>query len=282
MRTIAIAALLVALNGGWLTAQSSPLPPTAQSSKPIQDNSFLLEEAYNQEAAVIQHISTLFFDRTVRTWLYALTDEWPLNGQRHQLSVTIPLQSAVAGASAALGDVAFNYRVQLVGSGDTRLAITPRLTVLLPTASEALGGGTLGFQGAIASSYAMTPRLVLHSNAGVTLFPNVDAGGGGTGARGQLMDVGVGQSAVWLVHPRLNLMLEGTLASVENFTGVGTSREREAGITISPGLRWAYNFPSGLQVVPGIAFPVGFRANSGQRGVFLYLSLEHEMPGLNK
>ncbi len=32
-------------------------PKVEQESAPIQDNSFLLEEAYNQEDGVIQHIS---------------------------------------------------------------------------------------------------------------------------------------------------------------------------------------------------------------------------------
>ena len=32
---------------------------------------------------------------------------------------------------------------------------------------------------------------------------------------------------------------------------------------------------SGLQVVPGIAFPIGVGPSHGQRALFLYLSLEH-------
>ena len=39
----------------------SPDPLAAQeasSTQPIADNSFLIEEAYNQEAGVVQHIST--------------------------------------------------------------------------------------------------------------------------------------------------------------------------------------------------------------------------------
>jgi len=262
----------IALNVG---AQSAP----ASDPKPIQDNSFLLEEAYNQEAAVIQHISTLLFDRTIHSWLYALTDEWPVNGQRHQLSVTIPLQNAPAGSGVALGDIALNYRLQLAGSGDTRLAVTPRVSVLLPTASKELGGGTLAWQGALASSYMATSRVVLHSNAGVTLTPSADAGAAGSG---RLLDLNAGQSIIVLAHPRLNLMLEGVVTSMEEFTGVGTNRARSTGFTLAPGIRWAYNFPSGLQIVPGLAVPIGFRANEGQRGVLLYLSFEHEMPGLRK
>jgi len=276
MRALAVVALLMQVSVAIVDAQN---PPTAQGSKPIQDNSFLLEEAYNQEAAVIQHINTLFFDRTIHTWLYALTDEWPVISQRHQLSVTIPVQNSVAGQAAALGDIALNYRLQLVGNGDTRLAVTPRVTVLFPTAAAELGGGQLAFQGALASSFVARQRLVLHTNAGVTLTPHAMVN---VGTREGLLDLFAGQSAVWLVHPRLNLMLEGVVTNVEEFTGVGTARARETAVTISPGLRWAYNFPSGLQIVPGLAFPFGFRANDGQRGVFLYLSFEHEMPGLKK
>ena len=276
MRALAVVALLMQVSVAIVDAQN---PPTAQGSKPIQDNSFLLEEAYNQEAAVIQHINTLFFDRTIHTWLYALTDEWPVISQRHQLSVTIPVQNSVAGQAAALGDIALNYRLQLVGNGDTRLAVTPRVTVLFPTAAAELGGGQLAFQGALASSFVARQRLVLHTNAGVTLTPHAMVN---VGTREGLLDLFAGQSAVWLVHPRLNLMLEGVVTNVEEFTGVGTARTRETAVTISPGLRWAYNFPSGLQIVPGLAFPFGFRANDGQRGVFLYLSFEHEMPGLKK
>lgn len=263
-----IVVVLAVVSVASLDAQSPIREPRAESrdanSKPIQDDSFLLEEAYNQEPAVVQHISTLVFDRRISSWVYSLTDEWPVNGQRHQLSLTVPLQSSVAGNSAALGDIALNYRLQLVGSGETRLAVAPRLTVLLPTAAKQLGGGELGVQGAVASSYVATPKLVLHTNAGFT-FRSRSSGV-------DLNEVNAGQSVIWLVYPRLNVMLEGTVTNVK----------AETGYTLAPGLRWAYNFASGLQIVPGLAFPVGFSANSDQRAILLYLSFEHEMPGLRK
>ena len=81
-----------------------------------------------------------------------------------------------------------------------------------------------------------------------------------------------GQSVIWLLDPQFNVMLESTV----------TNTEGRNGFTVSPGVRWAYNFPSGLQIVPGVAFPVGFSANSGQRALLLYLSFEHQMPGLHK
>src|SRR6266508_301550 len=44
---------------------------------PIQDNSFLIEEAYNQEPGVIQHINT-FARARGGGWGYSFTEEWPV------------------------------------------------------------------------------------------------------------------------------------------------------------------------------------------------------------
>ena len=66
-----------------LTVRPSGRPTVAQA---IADNSFLIEEAYNQEAGVVQHISA--WQRSLRTaaWAYTFTQEWPVGSQTHQLS----------------------------------------------------------------------------------------------------------------------------------------------------------------------------------------------------
>lgn len=53
---------------------------TAQDKKegPIQDNSFLVEEAYNQEPGVVQHISTFTRFQESKDWIYTFTQEWPV------------------------------------------------------------------------------------------------------------------------------------------------------------------------------------------------------------
>jgi hypothetical protein len=51
--------------------------------------------------------------------------------------------------------------------------------------------------------------------------------------------------------------------------------QRSHSLLISPGVRWAHNFKSGLQIVPGIAVPMGVGPSSGERGLILYLSFEH-------
>lgn len=84
----------------------------------------------------------------------------------------------------------------------------------------------------------------------------------------------LGQSVIWLAHPKLNLMIESTWTSAEEVTSPGqTGRSTE--FLLSPGVRAAIDFPSGLQVVPGLAFPFGIGASRGERSVFAYLSFEH-------
>ncbi len=80
-------------------AQSLP-PEEAKSEIPqIQDNSFLLEEAYNQEAGVVQHINTFQVFRG-GAWVATFTQEWPVPRQANQLSYTIPY-ARVEGASGS-------------------------------------------------------------------------------------------------------------------------------------------------------------------------------------
>lgn len=38
---------------------------------------------------------------------------------------------------------------------------------------------------------------------------------------------------------------------------------------------WAHNFDRGLQVVPGLAIPMGLGPSRGDEGLFVYLSFEH-------
>jgi hypothetical protein len=51
---------------------------------------------------------------------------------------------------------------------------------------------------------------------------------------------------------------------------------------LNPGVRWAYNFKSGLQIVPGVSFPIGVGPSSGQRSAFFYLSFEHPFKKIQK
>jgi hypothetical protein len=88
--------------------------------------------------------------------------------------------------------------------------------------------------------------------------------------------VNLGQSFVWLPATRFNAMLETVWNSTEYVLGPGTTSRRQ-NIFISPGVRWAYNFNNGLQIVPGVGLPIGVGPSSRDRGVILYLSFEHPL-----
>jgi hypothetical protein len=242
------------------------------AAEPIQDNSFLVEEAYNQDPGVVQHISNFVRDRG-GDWAYTLTQEWPLWGVRHQLSYTLPLAHE-DGGDTGIGDVFINYRYQLVGDADAELAVSPRLSVILPTGDETkgFGNGGVGLQGAVPLSLVLVPdRLVAHSNAGVTWTPRAKDALGNEAAT---TSVFLAQSAVWLVRPMFNLFVEGVWTRDESVSGPDATSSGNSA-TISPGVRFGWNLPGGLQVVPGIALPFGVGPSRGERALFLYLSLEH-------
>ena len=129
-----------------LTVRPSDRPTVAQS-RPIADNSFLIEEAYNQEPGVVQHISAWRRELRTAAWTFTFTQEWPVGTQTHQLSYTIPVQRTESPSTTGLGDAALNYRYQ-VRRADARVAIAPRLSMLVPTGNSArgLGSGHVGAQ----------------------------------------------------------------------------------------------------------------------------------------
>lgn len=269
--------LMVFLGGGvsCLFAQSPQSSASASNTKtappPIADNSFLVEEAYNQEAGVVQHISTFIRTRN-GDFAYAFTQEWPVKGQRHQFSYTIPLyRTAGPGSQSGIGDLALNYRYQLVNQ--TRFAVAPRATLLLPTGSEqkGLGAGGTGFQFNVPISILLSRKFVAHTNAGTTLTPHAR---NDVRAQASTHNYFVGQSVIWLAKPRFNVMMESLYEWRESVVANNLTRG-ENSFLLNPGVRWAYNFRSGLQVVPGVSVPLGVGPSLGERAILFYLSFEH-------
>lgn len=267
MHTRRLALLLALVAASPLRAQTD----TAAATGPIQDNSFLVEEAYNQDPGVVQHISNLIRDRG-GDWTYTLTQEWPLWGVKNQFSYTIPL--AHTAGSTGIGDVFVNYRYQLVGDADAAVAVSPRLSVILPTGDEkkGFGNGGVGLQGAVPLSVVVIKdQLVTHSNAGLTWTPKARDAAENKAAT---TSVYLAQSVVWLVRPMFNVFVEGLWTRDESVAGPGSTSSSNSA-TISPGIRFGWNLPHGLQVVPGVAVPIGVGPSAGERSLFLYLSFEH-------
>ena len=243
----------------------------ARETGKIRDNSFLIEEAYNQEPGVIQHIQAFQYMKD-GSWGYTFTEEWPAPRETHQLSATIPVDRLRReGTETGIGDILLNYRYQLLLRDP--VALSPRLSLIFPTGDEerGLGEGTLGFQGNIPLSVELTDRLVTHWNLGMTYVPR---GRGPGGAREDTYGFNYGASAVFLVSENFNFLVEAAGETTEAVTGIGMT-ERESSFFLNPGVRFAWNHESGLQVVPGIGVPIGVGPSRGEYGVFLYLSFEH-------
>lgn len=211
----------------------------------IQDNSFLVEEAYNQDPGVVQHILLFTRERSGGPWELSFTQEWPAPSLRHQLSYSIPL------SDSELGDVQLNYRYQLLGDSGSDLAVAPRLSLILPTGEGSHRGGV---QVTVPVSRIYGRRVAGHTNVGTSW--SRDEGS---------VSLELGQSFVYALNRRVHLLVESAYS--------WTSDESE--LLVSPGVRWAYDFRNGLQIVPGVALPFGAGPSHGTRALLLYLSFEH-------
>ena len=263
VRMAVVPALIAATAGGaWAACESGP--------PPIQDNSFLVEEAYNQEAHVVQHIGTWTHIRPGGEDVVSFTQEWPFLSQHHQLSYTLLYlpSNGAANRPGGWGDFALNYRYQLLGVEGGRLALAPRVSLLFPTgdAPRGLGSGSVGGQFNLPLSLELSERFVSHTNLGATYV-------GRAGETGATIAYNAGQSLIWLAAPGFNPLVELAWFRVE--PAEGGAGETEEGLLVSPGFRWAHNLSNGLQIVPGIAVPIGVGAQKGDSGVLLYLSFEH-------
>jgi hypothetical protein len=250
----------------WASAQTPPAAPG------IADNSFLIEEAYNQEPGVIQHISS-FLRFGAGDWAYAFTEEWPAPSQTHQLSLTVPF--VAAGGHSGLGDGAVNYRYQALDGSRGGVAFSPRLSVLFSTgdAERGLGSGGTGLQVNLPVSVQRGPRFVTHSNVGATWIPSAR---GPDRATASTRGFNAGQSVIWLARPSFHPLLELAWTRAETVAAPDRTGSADA-LYLSPGVRWAHNLKSGLQIVPGIAVPIGIGPSSGDTGLLLYLSFEHTL-----
>jgi hypothetical protein len=257
----------------WLAAGAAPVFAQQDDAPgPIADNSFLIEEAFNQERGVVQHISTFARPDGGGAWAYSFTQEWPLNGMRNQLSYTVPVQHDESDGTG-VGDIGLNYRYQLIGLDGGQVYVAPRATLLLPTGNEGRGRGAggAGLQANLPLSFLPVPQVALHANAGVTWTPSAK---GPLGAESGTLDANAGGSAIWLVRPSFNLLVELLWYSTESVVAPKTEVRQNTWL-VNPGVRWAFNFPRGLQVVPGVAYTIDLGNGGGEDGLFLYLSFEH-------
>jgi hypothetical protein len=120
-------------------------------------------------------------------------------------------------------------------------------------------------------SVVLNKKLVTHCNAGARFFPRAQDS---AGDRAATSAYNFGQSFIWLARSRFNVMLETVFTRSQTVVAQDHTQWGSS-LFLSPGVRWAYNFKNGLQIVPGIGVPLGVGPSAGEKAIFLYLSFEH-------
>ena len=244
-----------------IATQQAPTPP---SSRPFEilDNSFLVEEAFNQEAGIFQNI--FGYTRIARVWAMSFTQEWPVASQKHQFSYTL---AGYGGSGISdFDDVMINYRYQATVEDPGIPAFSPRLSLIIPTGDDSYR--SLGLQVNLPFS-KQRGDTYFHWNAGMTWYPS---------AEGAIEDVAllsphVSASAIYRLRPMFNLMLESVVdfQQFPDFEFGGT--DRETVLTISPGARGGWDIGD-HQLILGAAVPIVITANHSDTGLFFYASYE--------
>lgn len=266
IRIVALLAIATCCQGA-LSASADE--KDSRLAKGVQDNSFLIEEAYNQDAGVVQHIMSL--RRQSHDWALNFTQEWPIRSQMHQFSYTVPYLwlKGDEGRAQGVGDVMLNYRYQALTETNTLPAFAPRLSLILPSGDREkdTGNDSLGYQINLPFSKIVGDRVTLHGNAGMTSYFDVDGR--------QPTNYNLGGSVVLALTRETNLLFE-TVGEWTDSVDTAHNIEREFTLTILPGIRHAINLPDQAQLVLGLGTPISFNKGSVDCGAFFYMSLEHK------
>ena len=277
---VKICVFLMALIAGLRTAVAADEQPIDV----IEDNSFLIEEAYNQEPGVVQHIFNAIYTKgpSRRGWQFSFTQEWPAYGLDHQLSYTIPSYHLVdeGDRQNGIGDVLLNYRYQALEEGPGKPAFAPRFSLIVPTGNRkhGTGNGVVGYQWSLPFSKKVTSRLALHANWGLTYLPHVQSplSGGQLSPKQSLVSYYVGGGAIFAILPRLHAMLEWIGNFEDSINDAGRAVHAFKPV-ISPGFRTAVVNQEELQIVLGAAAPIALNRHGDNFGAFLYFSIEHKL-----
>jgi len=219
-------ALLVLL----LPLLSLAAPLRGGEPSPIEDHNFGLESGWNREDAALQ-VNSFFLDGATS---YELVGEWAVQSPRHQLSTTVPI---FADGRTGLGDVTLNYRYQLAGAPGSRVGIAPRVSLILPTRDSQFGDRSSGLQVNVPISASLTGRLTSHTNLGGTWFRDLGAS-----------EINLAQSLSFDVTRRMALSVGANCTRCDESSHL---------LVVRPGVQFSFDGPGGLQIVPGVALPIG-------------------------
>ena len=276
-----IAGLFIPLLAFWIT--SSLAAQEMAGGKPswtevLQDNSFLVNEAYNQDPDVVQHVLTGWHFPSDSLWVCTFDDQWPIGSARHQMDVLVPYGTQGASDPHGFGDLqlGYQYQAKLQGEGSA-FSFAPGVRLSLPTGSwtRGLGLGGPGIVLGLPISRRLSQHVEVHFNLGGSWFPSAKTlGPHGETLKGSLATLSEGASLVVHVTPLLNLSLEA-IGGQAQALGEGGRKMWGSTAILSPGAAYGINFKGGAQLVLGLAVPFGLNRQSANRSLFLYVSLEH-------
>jgi hypothetical protein len=270
---------------------SAVLHAVSQAAEPrpidgISDNSFLLEEAYNQEKGEVQHVFNAVYtdDPRRRGWSFNFTQEWSLFSENHELSYSIPFYRIREEGEnqRGIGDILLEYRYQLLKEGADIPALAPKFSLILPTGNrnKGTGNGVVGYEWSIALSKKVASRFALHANLGLTYLPKVravlDSDDRQLSPKHSLVSYKLGTSAVLAFSSHVHALLEWVGKFDQEINEQG-KKTRDFKAIISPGIRAAVVNLEALQTVIGVGAPIGLNGPADRYGLFLYLSVEHKL-----
>jgi len=241
-------------------------------AEPLEDNSFLVEEAYNQEPGVVQFIQVYQKQNKGKDWNYTFINEIPMGGQADQFSYEIPYAYIEAVDKTQVGDIKINYRREFVRSES--FVTTGRLSVISNSGDYKLGfgNGAVGYEASLLNSVVINSKWTQHWNVGAQFVPKSKDALDNTADTSKFFWA---LSNVYFVTDTFNIMLEMTGSSFEEVLGQDSTTWNQENM-ISPSVRYAYDVGS-WQFVPGLALPIGLGNMAGQNQVLGYLSIEGKM-----
>jgi hypothetical protein len=242
----------------------------------LQSNDFLVDTPYLQDDDELQHTVTLTREGR-RRWSSTFSEEIPLGSDKHQLTVTLPSRffKTSSDRSVGIGDLQIQYNYGLLGSSASRFAVSPGVSITIPTGSarKATGSGAVSLGFGLPVGIMLSDRWGLNTSAELSFTKKAR---NREGERANISDFELGQSLVWFAKPKLNFLIEAVWERSKAVAGDNlTETENEA--FVSPGVRWAHTFKNGTILSPGVAFPLGIGPSRGDNQIFFQLSFEHRI-----
>lgn len=235
----------------------------------IEDNSFLLEEAFNQKKGEYQFIQKYHTSATGYIE-YVFEVEAPLSDETHQLSLDISRIRPEEIPASSFSDLNLNYRYQALNREDMILTEKVGLVLVTGKVENETSNGALGFQLMQVATFKLSEKYINHWNLGTTVIPQAETPGG----EKTILEFTGGTSLINNYSDRLNFLLEAVLQTFESYDE-DKNVNNELRFYLNPGLRYAWNFDfKRTQVVPGASIPVQYSDGEIRPGIFLYLSVE--------